>query len=89
MRKFFIFLLIIMILICLTGSHYGYKYRNHCTPAIPSISTVNISDDIIEVKYDIEEYKKDKDIYCLKKFQKLVKMINTIMLLKVYGQLLM
>lgn len=69
MRKFFIFLLIIMILICLTGSHYGYKYRNHYTPAIPSISTVKISDDIIEVKYDIEEYKKDKDIYCLKKFQ--------------------
>lgn len=69
MRKFFIFLLIIMILICLAGSHYGYKYRNHYTPAIPSINTVNISDDIIEVKYDIEEYKKDKDIYCLKKFQ--------------------
>lgn len=69
MRKFFIFLLIIMILICLAGSHYGYKYKDHYTPAIPSISTVNISDDIIEVKYDIEEYKKDKDIYCLKKFQ--------------------
>lgn len=69
MRKFFIFLLIIMILICLAGSHYGYKYRNHYTPAIPSINTVNISDDIIEVKYDIEEYKKDKDIYYLKKFQ--------------------
>ena len=69
MRKFFIFLLIIMILICLTGSHYGYKYKDHYTPAIPNINTVNISDNIIEVKYDIEEYKKDKDIYCLIKYQ--------------------
>ncbi len=69
MRKVVIFLLVIMILICLTGTYYGYKYRNHYTPAIPTVKTVNISDNIIEVKYDIEEYKKDKDIYCLKKYQ--------------------
>lgn len=68
MRKILYFLLIIIILICLIGTHFGYKYKDHYTPAIPVINEVNISDNIIEIKYDIEEYKKDKDIYCLKKY---------------------
>ena len=67
MRKTLPYILLIMFLICFIASYYGFKYRNHYTPAIPSVTAVKISDNIVEVKYEVEEYKKDKEMFCLKK----------------------
>lgn len=67
MRKTLPYILLIMFLICFIASYYGFKYRNHYTPAIPSVTAVKISDNVVEVKYQVEEYKKDKDMFCLKK----------------------
>lgn len=67
MRKTLPYILFIMFLICFIASYYGFKYRNHYTPAIPSVTAVKISDNVVEVKYQVEEYKKDKDMFCLKK----------------------
>lgn len=67
MRKTLPYILLIMFLICFIASYYGFKYRNHYTPAIPTVTAVKISDNVVEVKYQVEEYKKDKDMFCLKK----------------------
>ncbi len=67
MKKTLPYILLIMFLICFVASYYGFKYRNHYTPAIPSVTAVKISDNVVEVKYEVEEYKKDKDMFCLKK----------------------
>lgn len=67
MKKTLPYILLIMFLICFIASYYGFKYRNHYTPAIPSVTAVKISDNVVEVKYQVEEYKKDKDMFCLKK----------------------
>ena len=67
MRKTMPYIILILFLISFIASYYGYKYRNHYTPAIPSIKAVKLSDNVVEIKYEIEEFKKDKDMYCLKK----------------------
>ncbi|MGM9874808.1 MAG: Ig-like domain-containing protein [Bacilli bacterium] len=67
MRKTMPYIILILFLISIIASYYGYKYRNHYTPAMPSIKAVKLSDNVVEVKYEIEEFKKDKDMYCLKK----------------------
>ena len=67
MRKTMPYIIIILFLIIFIASYYGYKYRNYYTPAIPSIKSVKLSDNVVEIKYEIEELKKDKDMYCLKK----------------------
>ena len=69
MRKTLPYILLIMFLICFIASYYGFKYRNHYTPAIPSVTAVKISDNVVEVKYQVEEYKKDKDMFCLKNYR--------------------
>ena len=67
MRKTMPYIILILFLIIFIASYYGYKYRNYYTPAIPSIKSVKLSDNVVEIKYEIEELKKDKDMYCLKK----------------------
>ena len=62
MRKTMPYIILILSLISIIASYYGYKYRNHYTPAVPSIKAVKLSNNVIEVKYEIEEFKKDKDM---------------------------
>ena len=67
MKKTIPYIILILFLISFIAAYYGYKYRNHYTETIPTIKAVKISDNVVEVRYEVEEYKKDKDMYCLKK----------------------